>query len=147
MGPRGAWLLAPVLALSSACVAPAPSYGAYEGKAEATAQSALSAVETARVAVVTAAKDDVFLHYLSVVVSQAEDTATAVQGTFDSVQPPDTRSDALRSDLDDRLQAAVSVLGDVRIAARRHDISTVVGKLGDLAKASDSLRAFSEAHQ
>jgi len=138
---------AAMLAFGSACVAPARSYGAYEGKAASTAEDALSAVETARLAVTASAEHKVFAPYLSIVLSESEDAASSVQGTFDSVQPPDSRSDKLRSDLDDRLQPAVSVLADLRIAVRRGKIAELLSKLGDLSKAADSLREFHEAHR
>jgi hypothetical protein len=131
----------------SSCVAPARSYGAYEGKATTTAEDALSAVETARLALTAAAKHDAFTPYLSVVLGDAEDEATAVQGTFDSVQPPNAKADQLRSDLDDRLQSAISVLADLRIAIRRGLVDELASHVGDLTKAADALRRFHEAHQ
>jgi hypothetical protein len=149
MALSGLWRLLFALscaAMLSSCVAPARSFGAYEGKAATTAEDALSAVETARLAVGAAAKRDAFAPYLSVVLGEAEDAASSVQGTFDSVQPPDSRSDQLRQDLDDRLQAAVSVLSDLRIAVRRGEARELPSRLEDLTKAADALRAFHEAH-
>lgn len=145
------WRLPPAFAvvviLGTACVAPARSFGAFESKAATTAGDALSAVETARLAVAGAAQRKVFAPYLSVVLAEAEDQASSVQGTFDSVQPPDARSDALRRDLDDRLHAAVSVLADLRIAVRRGQIDLLPSKLGELTKAAGALRAFHEVHE
>ncbi|MGZ4154983.1 MAG: hypothetical protein ACXVQ0_10940, partial [Actinomycetota bacterium] len=46
------------------CVAPARSYGAYEGKAVATAQTALSAVSTAMLAARVGARGDAFAPYV-----------------------------------------------------------------------------------
>src|SRR5438094_711460 len=68
MAPSRPWRPLPVfvLCLCVACVAPARSYGAYESKAATTAGDALSAVETARLAVVAVAKHDAFAPYLSV---------------------------------------------------------------------------------
>jgi hypothetical protein len=149
MTPRLGWCVLPasLLVIATACVAPARSFGAYEGKATTTAQDALSAVETVRLAVVAAAKKDAFGPYLSIVISDAEDTATSVQGTFDSVQPPDPRSDRLRQDLDDRLQDAISVLSDLRIAIRRGETRALSSRMDDLTKAANLLRQFHEAHQ
>jgi len=150
MAPRRLWRLASVLLLAAAlpsCVAPARSFGAYEGKAVTTAEDALSAVETARLAVAASAKHNVFAPYLSVVLGDAEDAASSVQGTFDSVQPPDARSDEVRKDLDDRLQSAVSVLSDLRIAVRRGEVDRLPSRLDDLTKAAEALREFQDAHQ
>ena len=151
MAPPRLWRLLPAivcsLALGAGCVAPARSFDAYEGKAVTTAEDALSAVETARLAVTAAANRHAFATYLSVVLGDAEDAASSVQGTFDSVQPPDARSDAVRSDLDDRLQSAVSVLADLRIAVRRGEADRLPSRLEDLAKAAQALREFQDAHQ
>jgi len=140
-------LVAATVVFGSGCVSPARSYGAYENKAETTASDALSAVETARLAVVAASKRQAFAPFLSVVLGEAEDKASSVQATFDSLQPPDERSDKLRSELDDALQSAVSLLADLRIAVRGGRLEVLPGKLGDLTSAAGALRTFQEAHQ
>src|SRR3954452_22257973 len=87
-------------------VGPARTEGKYEGKAVTTAESALSAVNTVRIAARTASRDHAFGPYLSVLISEQEDALSGVQGTFDSIQPPDGKSDALRDDLDELLADA-----------------------------------------
>jgi hypothetical protein len=150
MAPLATWRSLPLFAafaiLSTACVAPARSFGAYQGKAQATADDALSAVQTAALAVDAAAHAKATAAYLSVVLVQAEDTASSVQGTFDSVQPPGVRADELRSNLDDILQDALDVLSDLRIAVRRGELEQLSGKSADLMHVATELRKFHDEH-
>jgi hypothetical protein len=134
-----------LLALTS-CVGPARSFGSYEGKAGATADDMRAAVETARLAVGVASRGRAFAPYLSVVLAEAEDDASAVEGAFDSIQPPDTRSDRLRGRLDAVLSDAVSILSELRIAARRGKFHLLPRLARPLAGLSGKLDAFAEAH-
>ncbi len=132
-------------AILTACVAPARSYGSYEGKAGATADNMHSAVETARFAVQNAAANTAPAPYVAVVLTDAEDDASAIQGAFDSIQPPDERSEDLKTVLDDILSDVVDHLADVRIATRRgqlHDLAVVATPLATDAR---KLRKFEEA--
>jgi hypothetical protein len=137
--------------VGSACVShpvgPARSYAKYEGKAVTTAESALSSVETVRLAAEAGSEQHVFGPYLSVLISESEEAATAVQGTFASIQPPSGEADALRGELNDLLSDVVDHLAEVRIVVRR-------GRVGDLAAAAEPLQddaaalsAFVEAHK
>src|SRR6266536_589735 len=117
-----------------ACVAPARSLRAYEGKAGATAKAALSAVETARLAAEQAGAGRALAPFLSVVVSEAEGEASSVQSQFDSIQPPDPLCDRLRSRLDELLTQAASTLGDLRIAVRRGELNKLPELAGRLAE-------------
>jgi hypothetical protein len=129
-----------------ACVGPARTFGAYEGKAGATAEAMVSAIETARLAAQVSAKNNAFAPYLSVTIAQAEEEATSVQGAFNSIQPPDHDADQLRKQLDALLGQAVSAISDMRIAARRGDFSSVE-RVGQALRAlSEQLDSFAEAH-
>lgn len=128
------------------CVGPARTFDAYEGKAAATADEMRSAVATASLAVRVARTGHGFPPYVSVVIADAERDATGVQGAFDSIQPPDHRSDELRSQLDDLLDPAVAAISDLRIAARRGDVASLIQMAASLEKLSDQLDAFAEAH-
>jgi ABC-type transporter Mla subunit MlaD len=127
-------------------VGPARTFSKYEGKAATTANGAASAVETAIVGAKAAAKDKVLNNYLSVLLGDCEDRATKVQGTFDSIQPPNRRADDLRSELDDLLTAAVDDLGEVRIVARRGRPQELANKVDDLADDAKKLEDFDKAH-
>jgi hypothetical protein len=143
MRPALAVILASLL---PACVAPARWPNAYEGKAGATAEQMLSAVETARLASEVAAGNKGLGPYLSVTIADAERDASSIQGAFDSIQPPAHRSDELRDQLDALLTQAVSDLSDMRIAVRRGDFAAVKQVGRSLRSVSDKLDAFAQQH-
>jgi hypothetical protein len=138
--------IALVMLAATACVAPARSFDAYEGKAVDTADSALSAVETGRLAAESGGRDDSFATTLSVVLADAESDAAGARGIFESIQPPDARSDALRTQLDPMLDRAVDGLSRLRITVRRGEISSLPRVAQPLAAVSRDLEAFSNAH-
>jgi ABC-type sugar transport system substrate-binding protein len=138
--------LALVLLAASACVAPARSFDAYEAKAADTSDSALSAVETGRLAATTAGRDHSFATTLAVVLADAEKDASGARGIFESIQPPDQRSDELRTQLDSLLDRAVNGLSRLRITVRRGDIASLPSVARPLASVSHDLEAFSNAH-
>jgi hypothetical protein len=139
-------LLASVTIGTSGCVAPARSYDAYEGKAADTADSVLSAVETARLAATAGGEDDAFAQYLSVVLGEAEGDASGARGLFESIQPPDPRSDRLRAELVRLLDRAVDDLARLRIWVRRGDVAGLPRLDRPLQSVSQELDAFSKAH-
>ena len=140
-----------IIAGGSACgehyVGPARTYDDYERKASTTAEAALSAVETARLAAGAGAEGKAFGPFLGQVLSDQEEDLSGVEGTFASIQPPGgERADRLRATLDDLLGDAVEHVAAVRIAVRRgqlHRLAEVAAPLGDDAA---SLRAFLEDH-
>jgi hypothetical protein len=128
------------------CVGSSRTADDYRSKAVATADQVRSAVETARLGVEAADRGRAFLPYLSRLFGDAEGDATWPQTAFDSVQPPDEESDAVRRELDVLLDDAASVLSEVRIAIRRDDVDAVVARAGDLATLSADLQAFSDRY-
>jgi hypothetical protein len=116
---------------------PARSGDAYKGKATATIESALAEVQTARLTARIAGHERGFTPYLSVTLSDAEDSLGGLQGTFDSIQPPGGM-DAFRQDVDKLLADALEHTTDVRIAARRgttRDLAVVARPLDEDAQA------------
>jgi hypothetical protein len=142
----GITLLAVVLAGCVQPVGPAWSFESYEAKAKDTAETALSSVETGRLGAQTAKNDDSFAPYLAVLISEAEDRASSAHTTFDSVQPPDRKSDRLREKLDSLLVRANDALSQTRIAARRADFDEVAKQATPLRQSAKELRAFVQAH-
>ena len=139
--------LAVVLVACVQPVGPARTFDSYEHKAKSTAETALSSVETGRLAARTAKHDDTFAPYLAVLLSDAENEATSGQSTFDSVQPPNNRSDRLRDRLDALLTRATDALSQARIAARRADFDEVAKQAKPLAKSARELNRFVEAQR
>jgi hypothetical protein len=141
----------PLLALSlvvllGACTGPVRSSAVYESKAGETAKVVGSAVQSARLAVDAASGRKAYGRYLTQVLLDAEEDATAAQGTFDGIQPPDRRADQLRDSLDKLLDEATSTLADLRVAARRGHLGELRGLAEPLPRLSDRLDAFAEAH-
>jgi hypothetical protein len=127
-------------------VGPARTFGKFEGKAVTTAESALSQVQTVRLAAQVARDDGAFGPFLSVLISDQEEALSAVRGTFASIQPPDARADALRADLDRLLSVALDHVADARIAARRGDLDVVAELEGPLGADAAALTGFVEEH-
>ncbi len=130
-----------------ACVAPARSFGSFQGKAAATAKDMLSAVETASLTVQMAVRRRTFAPFVSTVLGEAERDGDAIAGAFSSVQPPDAGSDKIRAQLDQILQMATSTLSDLRIAARRTNLKQLTDAAKPLPAISKQLHQFIEANQ
>jgi hypothetical protein len=128
-------------------VGPARTYQKYEGKAVTTAESALSAVATVRLAADAASKGRSSGPYTTVLTSEQEDALSGVQGTFDSIQPPDGRADRLRDELDAILTPALEHVSAVRIAARRGDLQQLATVAAPLDGDTRALREFIAEHQ
>jgi hypothetical protein len=126
-------------------VGPARTDDAYEGKAVTTAEGALSAVETIRLAADAAGRGS-FGPYLAVTVSDQEEELSGLQGTFASIQPPAEASEELRAELDGLLGDALDHLVDVRIATRRGDLAALVALAVPLEGDAGALRSFVEEH-
>jgi hypothetical protein len=127
------------------CVGPAPTTGAYAGKAAHTAAEALAQLETARLAVQNAGRMPA--SYLDTVLSDAENAYGSVMTTFDSIQPPDDpAADELRSDLDDLLSDGSDGIAQLRILARRGDVADMRSTAAILGKTADGLDRFNQEH-
>jgi hypothetical protein len=148
---RTAAVAALAMAMSAACVphpvGPARTYSKFEGKATTTAESALSVVETVRLAAQAGGEGKAFGPYLSGLLSDAEDDLSGVQGTFDSIQPPSAAGDHLRGDLDELLTDALEHVAQVRILARRGRINDLADAAKDLEQDSKNLNDFVEEHK
>jgi hypothetical protein len=131
----------------TACVPTARGRGAYEAKAAATAEKMLSAVRTGELLATLAGRDRILPPYGAAAATGTEDEATAIQGTFDAIQPPDTASDRLRSELDELLNDATAAVETLRIAARRADFDAMAATRHDLHEVGDALERFETAHE
>jgi hypothetical protein len=95
----------------------------------------------------TASKGNAFGPYATSVASESEDAASGLQGTFDSIQPPDGRADKLRTHLDDLIADAVTHLADLRISLRRGHLSDAQQTAKPLVKDAARLSEFIEEHK
>lgn len=125
-----------------ACVAPARTSAAYEGKAVSTAETALSAVAAARLAARLAADGGAFGPYVATTIADAESDVRSAHGLFDSVQPPDAVSERLRVELDGILTQATNEITALRIRARWTDFTALANAGGALSDLTHRLEAF-----
>jgi hypothetical protein len=95
----------------------------------------------------TASHDHAFGPYVSIVTSESEESATGLQGTFDSIQPPDGRADHLRSQLDDLIADALEHLTDLRVAVRRGELRDAERTARPLANDAKHLSDFIDEHK
>ncbi|HET7482649.1 MAG TPA: hypothetical protein VFK89_07300 [Actinomycetota bacterium] len=110
------------LLLGVACVAPAYNESQYHSKVAATADDAVSVIETVRLAIEATSRHGLPHNPIDVAISGQEDILGSVTGTFASVQPPDAATQQLRTEVLDLLDQASSHLEDARIAFRRDDV-------------------------
>jgi hypothetical protein len=129
-----------------ACVLPARSFEAFEGKAVESAKTASGAVATARLSAREASSGKLTAAYTSVAMADAEKDANGAQSSFDSIQPPDKRSDAVRDHLDRLLSRAVSAISQLRIEARRGHLAGLERRAQDLGPVERRLEAFQQVH-
>jgi hypothetical protein len=147
VGRRTLVLTGVVAALAGGCVLPARSTSAYRGKAVATTTAALSAVQTAVFTTEMAGRGRMTAAYASVTLADAESDASGAQTAFDSIQPPDSQSDALRDSLDAILSDAVDTLSSMRITARRGDLDRLHSLTEDGRDEIARLEAFQKRHR
>ncbi len=121
---------------------PARTRDDYAHKAKDTAESVLSSVQTARLAARVGTDGDAFGPYVSVLLSESEDTAAEAQGSFDRVQPPDDWSDATRTRLGRLLDRSNDGLSRLRISARRGELDRLARQAKPLHRLAMQLRAF-----
>jgi hypothetical protein len=147
---RSALVAGLALLLTAGCfqpVGPARTFHDYELKAEATAKSVRSSVETALLGTQVATKGDAFPPFVSVLLSEAETRATDAQGTFEGIQPPNAHADRLRTRLSSLLTETTDVLSTLRITARRAELEKLGPEARKLPALSRQLERFAAAHQ
>jgi hypothetical protein len=116
----------------------------YRHKAKDTAESVLSSVQTARLAARVATRGDAFGPFVSVVLSESDTAVDNAQRVFEGVQPPDTRSDAVRARLGRLTSASGDVVSRLRITARRGELGRLERRARPLRDLATALRRFIE---
>jgi hypothetical protein len=111
-------------------------------QASRSAGSAVSEVETIRVAVTTQLDGGAWWRFTDVVVTDAERALSTIESTLDSRQPPSEASGAARARVVDALSRASDLATDVRIAVREHDTRQLETMLTDLGQISDELSSL-----
>jgi len=132
--------------LLAACVGSARDAGDYTQKAVATTEHVRSSVRTVQLAIDAADGSKAFPTYLSRVISQSEDDASAALNGFESIQPPGADSDQLRDQVKELSSDAIDLMATARIAVRRNDIDALVAMRSDIENAGDQLEQFGQEH-
>ncbi len=120
------------LCLTPACVGPSRTSADYERKVANSAEAVISAVESALLTVELAADGRAPAPYISLRLSESEETAASVETSFGSVQPPHPALDALRSETLGVIGDVSDVLEELRLAAYRaelHRLQAIAAKL------------------
>lgn len=128
------------------CVGPARTEHDYRLKASTTAGKVRGALETARLGVRAANGGRAPANYLSVLLGEAEDDASSVQSTFESIQPPDRLADLLRERVLGPVGNAVSVMARLRVLVRRGDMAELAKAAEGLPKLSNELQRLQDAN-
>ena len=123
------------------------TFPVYEAKAVVSVEQASSAVQTVRVAASQALADRNFAPYLSETMHDAEEDVTTAEGHFSSIQPPDARSEALRSQAKELLTRASDAVERARIAMRASDAAALSRLSPTLADLVSALNAFVNEHR
>ena len=131
----------------SACVGPARTFAVYEAKAVVSVEQASSAVQTVRVASSLALADRNFAPYLSETMHDAEEDVTTAEGHFSSIQPPDARLEALRSQAKELLTRASDAVERARIAMRASDAAALSRLSPTFADLVSALNDFVNEHR
>jgi hypothetical protein len=144
-------VLVGLLLVASRCVphpvGSARTYDKYVGKALTTAEGVGSDVATVRLVADQATQGRAFLTFVGVVASDGEESISARQATFGSVQPPDEAADAVGDELRALLDTAEADVRAARIAARRDDTQALRDLLPRLDADGRALDDFQAAHQ
>jgi hypothetical protein len=131
--------LVPLLLLATSCVAPAFNTSQYEAKVVATAESAVSAIESVRLSLDLMDRHGLPRAPIDVAVSAQEDVLGAVSGSFGLAQPPNDVSLELRQELMGLLDEAQAKLEGARIALRQGDLNEAVATIESAAEVSQKL--------
>lgn len=141
-----ALLIAAALFFGIRPTTPARTFEDYSLKAKDTAESALSSVETARLAANVGSGGKAFGPYVSVVLSEADQGINHAQGSFESIQPPDSHADAVRRRLSHLLTRSSDAVAQLRITARRGDLDALGRQAKPLPRLARRLERFISTH-
>lgn len=104
------------------CVGPSRTTSDYQRKVANSAEAVISAAESALLTVEVATEGKASAPFISLRLSESEETAASVEAGFGAVQPPDPRLDELRTETLTVIGDASDVLEELRLAAYRAEI-------------------------
>lgn len=133
-----------VLCAAGACVSPSRTADDYRRKVANTAEAVLSAAESAILTAEVAGDGRAPAPYVSLRMSESEETVGSVETAFGAVQPPDPGLDALRNETLTVVGEAADVLAELRLAAYRAELRRLPEIAGGLEGPIRRLRRLME---
>jgi hypothetical protein len=113
------------LMLMTSCAGPTYTDSAMRSQASRSASSAVSELETLRLAVVSQLSGDSWWQFTDVIVTDSESALSSIESTLSSRQPPTAGSAQARDDVVQALGDAVDLAESIRIAVRHDDESSL----------------------
>jgi hypothetical protein len=144
---RGLAGSAAVLALAvtvSGCAGPTLTEQHYRSQASRSAGSAVSELETIRLAVRAQLNGRAWRQYTDVVVTDSEGALSSIDSTLSSRQAVDPAADVVAERVGTPLGDAVDLAGDVRTALRRHEDAQLRRYLPQLEQLSSRLEKLEQ---
>jgi hypothetical protein len=132
-------LLAIVL---TGCAGPTIRDQAVYNQAEKSATAMVSELRTVLVATKVQLASDSWWRYADVVVTDSETSATSIQSTFTSRQPPSRSSNRIYADTSTALSDAADLVTQMRVALRQRDVPTMEKLRPKIAKAAADLESL-----
>jgi hypothetical protein len=130
--------------VGSACVGPSRTRTDYERKVANNAEAVVSSIESALLIVETTRADKSPGPYVSLHLSEVEESAHAVETALGAVQPPDPALDSLRSEALTTIGDAADVLEELRLAAYRSELHRLPDIARDLQEPLEHLERLME---
>lgn len=133
-----------VAALAGGCVGPSRTTSDYERKVANSAESMVSAIESALLTIEVAADGRALAPYVSLRLSESEESADAVETALAAVQPPGPAVDDLRSHALTVIGDATDVLEHLRVTAYRGGLDRLPSIARELDEPLRELRDLME---
>jgi hypothetical protein len=127
------------------CAGPTLTDHAMRSQASRSAESAVSEVETIRLAVQTQLDGNAWWQFTDILVTDSETALSSIESTLSSRQPPSDETAQVRNTVVAALGDAVDLAAATRIAVRSHDDSRLEQLVSDLGDMSNRLSKLEES--
>lgn len=128
--------------LLTGCAGPTIRDEAVYNQSEKSATAMVSELRTVLVATTAQLDDRTWWRFADVVVTDAETSATSIESTFTSRQPPSLSSNRIYEDTSTALSDAAELITEMRVALRQKDTATMEQLRPKIAKAASDLESL-----
>jgi hypothetical protein len=136
---RRAVAAACVALLCCGCAGPTLTDRAMRSQASRSAESAVSEIETIKLALQTQLDGKAWWRFTDVLVTDSESALSSIESTLSSRQPPSRETADVRAEVVTALGDAVDLAAEARIAVREHDEARLEQLISDLDDMSGRL--------